>query len=320
MGNDSVKMVNSGKYLLLGILYVILSGMVAFHAHAGAPTSFKTPDEAVDALIKAVKAQDKTAVREVLGVAKDNNVISSGDAVEDQNAHDKFIAAYDEQHKIDERDNLAILVIGKEDWPFPIPMVRADKDSSWKFDEKQGEEEILFRRIGRNEVSAIETTQAYVDAQNDYADIMRKKNGVSSYAQKLISTSGKQDGLYWPDTTGTDPSPLGELFAQASAEGYGKKGSKGEPYHGYYYKILTKQGADAQGGKLDYVARGRMIGGFGLVAWPAEYGNSGVKTFIVNQDAVVYEKDLGPATDKEAVKITSFDPGKGWEKTDDKKD
>jgi hypothetical protein len=205
-----------------------------------------------------------------------------------------------------------VLIIGQEDWPFPIPLVR--KDSTWRFDTAAGREEILYRRIGRNELSAIQACLAYVDAQQEYAEQGVAGRGV--YAQRIVSRPGKKDGLYWPPESSADESPLGDLAASAAAEGY-RVGEQRAPYHGYYYKVLTRQGSNAPGGALDYIVRGRMIGGFALMAYPARYRSSGVMTFLVNHRGDVYEKDLGPNTARIAVGITAFNPGNTWRRVTD---
>jgi hypothetical protein len=202
-------------------------------------------------------------------------------------------------------------MLGKDDFPFPIPLFQAK--TGWEFDTAAGRVEILYRRIGRNELEAIQTALAYVDAQNDYAD---KDRGAGSgvYAQRIVSSPGKKDGLYWPSDG--EQSPLGELAAQASAEGYKVGGGEPQPYRGYYYRILTRQGPNAPGGEMDYVINGKMIGGFALVAYPAEYGNSGVMTFVVNHAGTVYQKDLGERTEAIAKRMTRFDPDQTWKKVE----
>jgi hypothetical protein len=278
-----------------------------------AQQAFKTPDEAASALVSAAKTGDRTAIVSVLG-PDGNDIVSSGDEVADAATRQKFIAAYDAKHEITmEGDNKAVMVIGPEDFPLPIPLVR--KDGMWRFDTTAGREEILFRRVGRNELDTIQTCLAYVDAQNDYADKDRTGAGKGIYAQRIVSSPGKKDGLYWPDAQGNDPSPLGEFVAQATGQGYSVGGGR-TPYHGYYFKILTKQGAAAPDGELEYVVKGKMIGGFALVAYPAEYENSGVMTFIVNHNGQVYQKDLGPHTARLAERMTSFNPDSTWKKVD----
>jgi Protein of unknown function (DUF2950) len=281
-------------------------------ASANGQQSFKTADEAVGALMSAAKAGDRQAVLSVLG--RDGaDIVSSGDRVADASARNRVIQAYDAKHQVVmEGADKGVLIIGREDWPFPIPLVR--KGGSWRFDTAAGRDEILFRRIGRNELSAIQACLGYVDAQQEYAEQGVAGNGV--YAQRIVSRPGKKDGLYWPVQSSEDESPLGELAASAAAEGY-RVGQQRAPYHGYYYKVLTRQGRNASGGALDYIVRGKMIGGFALVAYPAEYRNSGVMTFLVNHQGNVYEKDLGPNTARIAAGMTAFNPDNTWRRVTD---
>jgi len=273
---------------------------------------FGTPDEAVTALVTASKADDRAGVLRILGPGSED-IVSSGDPVADAGARKRVIDAYDAKHQVVmEGDDKASLVIGNEEWPFPIPLVRAD--GRWYFDTVAGRDEILFRRIGRNELSAIQVSLAYVDAQEDYADKGVAGNGV--YAQRIISAVGKKDGLYWPAEAGGDESPLGELAAAAAAEGYRVGGGR-MPYHGYYFKVLTRQGPSAPGGLIDYVVNGKMVGGFALIAYPAQYGNSGVMTFLVNHQGIVYEKDLGPNSARLASATTEFNPDSSWQRVSD---
>jgi Protein of unknown function (DUF2950) len=281
---------------------------------AAAQQAFKTPDEAASALVRAAKAGDMKALVTVLG-PDGEDIVSSGDEVADQATREKFVAAYDAKHKIDmEGDSKAIMVIGQEDFPLPIPILR--KDGMWRFDTAAGRDEILFRRIGKNELDAVQASLAYVDAQNEYAEKDRTGAGMNTYAQRIISQPGKKDGLYWPASQGEEESPLGDLVAQATAQGYRVGGGR-TPYHGYYFKILTKQGQAAPGGERDYVVNGKMIGGFALVAYPADYRNSGVMTFIVSHAGDVYQKDLGPNTARLAERMTSFNPDSTWQKVAD---
>jgi hypothetical protein len=239
--------------------------------------------------------------------------VASGDDVADRADRDRVIEAYDAKHQIKmEGADKAVLVLGNQDWPFPIPLVR--KDGAWRFDTAAGREEILFRRVGRNELAAIQTILAYVDAQHEYAEKGVAGSGV--YAQRIVSRPGTKDGLYWPAQSGEDESPLGDLAASAAAEGY-RAGQQRIPYHGYYYKVLTRQGPNAPGGALDYVVRGKMIGGFALVAYPAQYDNSGVMTFLVNHQGTIYEKDLGPQTAAIAAGMTAFNPDSTWQRVSD---
>jgi Protein of unknown function (DUF2950) len=281
---------------------------------ASAQQAFKTPDEAASALVSAAKTGDRKAIVTVLG-PDGEEIVSSGDEVADAATREKFVAAYDAKHQIAmEGEDKATMVIGQEDFPLPIPLVR--KDGMWRFDTAAGRREILARRIGKNELDAIQASLAYVDAQNEYAEKDRTGAGVGTYAQRIISQPGKKDGLYWPTSQGEDASPLGELVAEATAQGYRAGGGRA-PFHGYYFKILTKQGAAAPGGEQEYVVHGKMIGGFALVAYPAEYRNSGVMTFIVNHAGDVFQKDLGPETAKLAERMSAFNPDKTWEKVSD---
>jgi Protein of unknown function (DUF2950) len=295
-------------------LAALIAGVLAFAmvSVANAQQSFKTADEAADALVSAARTDDRKGLLTVLG--RDGaDIVSSGDPVADASARNRVVEAYDAKHQVVmEGADKAVLIIGREDWPFPIPLVR--KDGTWRFDTAAGREEILYRRIGRNELNAIETCLAYVDAQQEYAERGIAGNGV--YAQRIVSRPGKTDGLYWPAQSSADESPLGELAASAAAEGY-RAGQQRAPYHGYYYKVLTRQGPNAPGGALDYVVRGNMIGGFALVAYPAEYRNSGVMTFLVNHQGNVYEKDLGPDTARIAAGMTAFNPDNTWRRVAD---
>ena len=275
-------------------------------AVATTPT-YASAQAAVDDLVGAVRASDFARMQRVLGPGS-NALIHSGDAVADTLGRARFIAAYDAHATIEPQgEDKATLLIGENDWPFPVPLVKSGR--GWSFDTASGTRELLDRRIGRNELSAIQVCLAYVDAQREYAETAGNEGGVRQYARKFSSTRGKRDGLYWPTPEGEKSSPLGPLVAKARAEGYAK-----QPYHGYYYRILLAQGPDADGGAYDYVAKGRMIGGFALVAYPARWGSSGVMTFIVNQDGIVYEKNLGSRTSAIAGKMLRFDPDASWTK------
>jgi len=284
--------------------------VLAIVSGARAQQVYKSPDEAIGALVTTAKADDRKGIMTVLGPGAEE-IVSSGDAVADATMRKQFLDAYDVKHGVAmEGDNKAVLIIGPDDWPFPIPLVH--QEDGWKFDTAAGREEILYRRIGRNELNAIQASLAYVDAQNEYA----QKNVATgaAYAQRIVSTPGKKDGLYWPaEGQGGDVSPLGELVANATSEGY-RVGAGRTPFHGYYYKILTRQGPTAQGGAVNYIVNGSMIGGFALVAYPAEYGNSGVMTFLVNHTGTVFEKDLGPGTARIAENMSAFNPDHSWKK------
>lgn len=271
--------------------------------------TFETPEQAGEALIAAAERFDVGALNDILG--KDGvDLVVSGDPVRDKNYSTAFAAQARAQMSI-ERDpkesKKAILSVGADDWPMPIPIV--EESGRWRFDTKAGREEILYRRIGRNELDAIEVCRGYVEAQMEYASEKRGGSTVNQYAQRVISTPGKQDGLAWRAADGSWQGPVGETIANAIAEGYS---DKREPYHGYYFKILKAQGPDAPFGEMDFVVQGAMIGGFALVAAPAEYEVTGVKTFIVSHDGVVYEKDLGPTTLEEFRAMTRYNPDKTW--------
>jgi hypothetical protein len=268
-------------------------------------------------LVAATKRQDSAAMVAVLGPGS-GPIVASGDPVADRDERARFVAGYEEANKIEkDGDAKAVLVVGKQGWPFPIPIVK--DGNTWHFDAAAGREEILNRRIGYNELSVMQAMLAYVDAQFEYYLLNPRKDKLRGFARRLVSSKGARDGLYFPTKPGEPESPLGPLFAAASAEGYGlPTGTKAGPYFGYHFRILTAQGPDADGGAYSYVVNGRMLGGHALVAWPAAYGNSGVMTFIVNHDGVVYERDLGPQTDATARKMTKFDPDKGWRRVEAK--
>ena len=274
---------------------------------------FATAEGAAAALLEAVRAADPKQIHSVLGPGS-GKLITSGDPVEDARRRERFIAAYDEAVKIEAAgEGKATLLIGAEQWPFPFPLLKTT--TGWRFDVKSGAEEILNRRIGRNERSAIQVCLAYVDAQREYATKDRDENGLLEYAQKLISTPGKKDGLYWDTADGEPVSPLGPLSTQARQQGYQDLG--GAPYHGYYYRILAAQGAHAEGGAYEYIVDGKMIGGFALVAYPARWGASGVMTFVCSHAGVVYQKNLGKDTASIAESMTLYDPDSTWTRAEE---
>lgn len=295
------------------LLSLIAIGLAASASVASAQELFKSPGDAAAALAAAARSGNVDQLDSILG-ARGREIVSSGDRVADAADRERFLAAYDNRHSITEQQDKATLVIGQDEFPFPIPLVRVR--GRWKFDTEAGRNEILYRRIGRNELAAIQASLAFADAQNEYAAKDRGQ-GVGTYAQRIISRPGKKDGLYWETAPGEEPSPLGDIAAEAAAEGY-RAGEKPQPFHGYYYKILKGQGPAAPGGAIDYVAGGKMIGGFGLLAYPADYGNSGIMSFIVNHDGTVYQKDIGLATRRIAANMRNFNPDKGWEKVDPK--
>ncbi|HSP96343.1 MAG TPA: DUF2950 domain-containing protein [Candidatus Dormibacteraeota bacterium] len=284
---------------------------------SGAPAaarSFASPEEAAQALAAATAANDAKAMLAVLG-PEAQPLLTSGDLVADQNARKRFTQAYQAGHSlVMGADGDTVLQVGADGWPFPIPLVKTD--AGWHFDAETGREEILDRRIGANELSTIQVCLAYVDAQREYYDLDPDHAPLLHYAQKLASTPGKYDGLYWDAKPGEPESPLGPLLGRAWAEGYKAGSGKGDPYHGYYFRLLTAQGPAAAGGAYDYIAHGKMIGGFGLLAYPAKWDNSGVMTFMVNHDGVVFQKDLGPNTAAAAKAITSFNPDETWQRVD----
>ncbi|MCL4477432.1 MAG: DUF2950 domain-containing protein [Nitrospirae bacterium] len=277
--------------------------------------SFSSPEEAVKSLVAAVRANDEKEMLAILGPGS-KELIYSGDEVADKAGREKFINAYDQMNTLEkESENTMVLHIGPDNWSMPIPIVK--KGTAWVFDIRKGKNEILNRRIGRNELHVIEVLHAYVEAQHEYATKDCGGGGKVEFARKFISTEGKRDGLYWEAKEGEEESPLGPLIARAAKEGYAKA-SNLSPFHGYYFKILKGQGKHAEGGAYNYIVKGRMILGFALAAYPAEYGNSGVMTFMVNQEGTIYEKNLGKDTRRIAEAMKVFNPDKTWKKTEEK--
>lgn len=278
----------------------------------GGQARYESADQASAALLAAVNSGEKSALLRVLGEDAEP-VVDSGDPIADANTRADFAAAYATAHRwVSETPDVSTLVIGDTEWPFPFPLVRVG--DRWQFDTTNGVEEILNRRIGANELSAIQASLAYVDAQREYYWLNPEGSPLLHYARSLVSTANRKDGLHWNAVDETE-SPLGSLFASARAEGYLLDPTvRPSPYYGYYFRILTAQGANAAGGAYEYVVDDKMIGGFGLVAYPAEYGSTGVMTFIVNHDGVVFSKDLGADTAKLATEMTSFDPDDSWKR------
>src|ERR1051325_4670110 len=277
---------------------------------ASAQKTFSSPEEAVKAAIAAARSNNDKELLAIFG-PQSKEIISSGDPVADKRRRAEFVAAYDQANRLSTEGESRILIVGKQDWPFPIPIVQ--KGQSWTFDTEKGKQEVLNRRIGENELFTIQAMLAVVDAEREYAMKDRDKNGLLEYAQKFVSDPGKKNGLYWEAKAGEPESPLGPIMSQARSQGYqGKPPSTPTPYHGYYYRILTAQGKDAPGGAYSYVVKGKMIGGFAVVGYPAEYGNSGVMTFIVNHDGKVFQKNLGSNTASIAKGMKEYDPDSTW--------
>ena len=304
-------------------LLIVLTFVVPSATHAGTAENtgkkFASPEEAVAALRSATASADSNALRVVLGPAAEE--LQNPDRIQAMTELKNFSSALAETNHLDRvSDAFVILELGYDLWPFPVPIVK--KDGGWFFDTAVGKDELLNRRIGKNELSTLPVMRAYVDAQREYASADRDDSEVLKYAQRLVSSPGKHDGLYWPPESDEDESPLGPLVAFAQVEGYSpelREEDEAErgPYHGYYFKILTRQGKHASGGKYNYVINGNMIGGFAMVAWPAAYGDSGIMSFIVNQRGRVYQKDLGPNTSKMARKMSEYDPDPSWKVSPD---
>ncbi|MGR9088134.1 MAG: DUF2950 domain-containing protein [Gammaproteobacteria bacterium] len=313
-------MSNKLRYTLSRVVFIT---MIASRSLSAAPEAeaadkaqgFASPEEASKALVDAARQKDKSKASVIFG-SQYADILSSGDEVEDANNRESFLKMAEEKSFVEIREaDKAILHFGQNDWAFPVPVV--NNGGQWRFDAEQGKQEILNRRIGRNELNTLGAVRAYVEAQTEYASIDRDGDEVSEFATKIRSEPGKFDGLYWEPQPGQPESPLGPLFAEAKAAGYKTKGSESPtPYHGYYYKILTRQGGHAPGGKYDYIINGNMIAGFALVAFPAVYGSSGIMTFVVNHSGKIHQKNLGPKTGNLAVAMKSYDPDASWEAVD----
>jgi len=316
-GGDRRMMMRINKFAFASALAILMGAGIAV-ATGEEQQVFATPQQGFDALVAAVRANDTKTLLAILGPQGDT-IVASGDPAADQTAGKSFVAAYDAHSKIEQQSpDRAILDVGADEWPLPIPLVKGK--SGWHFDAAAGKQELLARRIGRNELYTIQACLAYVDAQREYAE-QDRGDKVLDYAQRFFSSPGKHDGLYWPTADNEPPSPLGPAFAAAQSRGYDFAKAKAAgvgghaPFNGYYFRILSGQGSSAPGGAYSYMAGNKMIGGFALVAYPVKYGVSGVMTFLVNHDGVVYQKDLGPSTAAIAEGMTVFDPGKGWTKT-----
>lgn len=295
------------RMIVLAVVFG-LSSMVA--AQAPPHRTFASPEEAVKALLDTVKQGDVDALLAIFGAEGRALFASSDPATARMNQRVFIVAAREQWHLEDVSPTAKTLVIGNENWPFAVPIVK--KGDSWLFDTAAGKEEVLARRIGRNELDAIATMRAYVAAQRRYAEQGHDGRPAGAYAVRFRSDPGKQNGLYWPAARGEKRSPLGDLVAEAAEDGRGSERGPRTPFRGYYYKILTGQGPAATGGAKNYVVKGDMTGGFALVAWPAQYDETGVMTFIVNQDGIVRERDLGPQTDSVAQKMTLYNPDAAW--------
>ena len=304
---------------MITIAAVLLSTLLAARATPSAPgpASYDSPKGAADALVQAVAANDVPALLAIFGPSGEK-IVTSADKVKDENDREKFTALAREKTNVEvdaKNPHRAILTIGAEDWPFPVAIVETNK--KWQFATKEGLREVLYRRIGQDEIDAMEVCRGYVEAQVEYATEVHDGSGLRQYARRILSTPGTKDGLAWYDADGKTAGPIGEEVAKAIEEGYS---DRTHPYHGYFFKILMAQGPAAPHGELDYVIQGKMIGGFALVAWPAEHRVSGVKTFIINHDGVLYEKDLGPDTAKIAGEMTAYNPDKTWKRVPDTDD
>ena len=279
-----------------------------------AQTTFATPQAAVEAVVAAIKADRQASLLAMLG-PHGERLLRSGDRVADEQNRATFLKQYGAAHRITlEGNSRAILSIGSDDWPLPIPLVRSN-DSTWRFDVAAGEQEVLARRIGRNELSAIQVSLAIVDAERDYSARDIDRDGLREYAARITSRHNRRDGLYWANRPGEPASPLGPLLAAAAREGYGNpwRGALA-PYHGYHYRILSRQGKHAAGGAYHYVVKGKMLAGFALIAYPARHGVSGIMSFVVNQDGLVYQKNLGPNTTAIASAYASYNPDQSWKR------
>jgi hypothetical protein len=304
----------AGVTLLLALafgLLVLTLAPLALRAQQGGEKTFDSPGAAAVAVYDAAKGGDGSSLSGIFG-AQAKTLLHTGDDVADKNALSTFVYLYGQMHRVViEPDQSATLYLGPQNWPFPIPMAK-NSSGRWYFDAASGVKEVLYRRIGNNELGAIDTCLALVDAQREYFAARPDDDKTPHYAAKLLSDPGQRDGLYWQSSD--NDSPIGLALAQATSEGYSFQTGKAVPFHGYYFKLLTKQGESAKGGTRNYMVNGKLTRGFALVAWPAEYRNSGVMTFMVNESGIVYQKDLGPDTAKRGAAITEYDPGPEWTK------
>jgi len=280
-------------------------------ASAAAQDAFNTPEEAVSAFVAALQKDDIPALHKLLG-PQAKELVESGDPVEDNSAREWFVTAYNAKHALEAAGpDKMTLSVGEDAWPMPIPLVK--RDGKWYLDGAAGADELIYRRVGRNELGAIEVCRGFVTAEQEYAAQGHDGDRAGIYALKLVSDKGMQNGLYWPTSDDEPPSPAGPFVAEAAGEGYRRaEGEARTPYHGYYYRMLFRQGPNAKGGAKEYFKDGVLTQGFALIAWPADYGSSGVQTFIINQDGTVFQKDLGEDTAKAVETIQAFDPDGTW--------
>ena len=298
----------------LFVLAAVLTTTTGVSGQKPAQETFPTAEDAVVAMVDALKADDKQKLLSIFG-PEVREVTSSDNEIADRNGRALFLAAYNERAQLLGNSTKKTLLVGNEEWPFPIPLIRATGEA-WKFETAAGLQELRNRRIGRNELATIRTCHEYVEAQKEYARTGHDGKAAGAFAQKFASDSGKQNGLYWAVEEGQPLSPLGDLAAEAAAEGYKRGTVKQNPFRGYYFRILTAQGASAKGGAKDYIVNGEMRDGFAMIAFPAEYGASGIMTFLVSRDGIILQKDLGAETAKIAGEIKQFDPDKTWVKAD----
>ena len=315
--NRSIRSVWGLWFVALAVMIFTIMNVGNGFAENASPQGqgFKSPEAAVSTIITAVREYDAAKALAILGPDAEE-IIFSGDKVEGKEGAADFVRKYDEKHRLEiVSPTSATLIIGNDDWPFPIPVVKSGK--SWFFNVAAGKEEILNRRIGEHELNVIQVMQAYVEAQLEYASKDRDGDGVREFAQQIKSDEGRKNGLYWPVKEGEELSPFGPLIAEVRSEGDDVNSNKPQPYNGYYYKLVTRQGEKAPGGAYDYVVNGNMILGFGLVAYPAKYGASGIMTFAVNQEGIVYEVDLGEKTVEIVTGKIKYNLDKSWQKVSD---
>jgi hypothetical protein len=300
----------SGRTVIIASVLVAMCGCARREPTTESTPHFSTPEQAVSALVDALEHSDIEAVERLFGPEM-KGLLSSGDDVADRIARERFLSRYREKNQlVAGGPNDVVLQVGEDAWPLPIPMVR--RDGYWSFDGGAGAEELVLRRIGRNELRAIQVMRGYVEAQQEYASTSRDGGPGGIYAQRVSSSPGKHDGLYWPTAIDEPPSPLGPLVAAATQEGYSTAEPSGRPYHGYRYRMLFAQGSAAPGGARDYIVDGKLEEGFALLAYPEKYGASGIMTFMVNQDGIVWQRDLGVETSKLAPSMRVFSPDRGW--------